>query len=101
MSPWGKSGSNPHASVPTGWLLDTIAQGDDDLERLHGGVAVVDLLGLRQLLIRHQARVLLLLVIAARAMLPAISQPLPGPDFMGVLGQALRQFQDVGTQLHL
>src|SRR5437867_2716529 len=83
---FGMAWSREHCYSP---FFDSIAQSDDCFEGPDYGVAIILLLGFRQLRIRDETRMFLSLVLPPRAVSPTIGQALLGPEVVGVLGQAL------------
>jgi hypothetical protein len=77
---------------------DAISEGDDRLEGLHGGVAVVLLLGFREVGVGDEVGVLLPGVVALGFPGPSLGRALGGPDVVGALGEALREGLDVRRQ---
>ena len=74
---------------------------DNALEGFKGGIAVIGLLVVAQFLVLDKARMLLLLVVALRAVGPALRIPADRPDVMGILGKQLGQLQNFGAKLHI
>jgi hypothetical protein len=77
--------------VVTRRRLDLVAKGNRRMNRLRGHTPIEFPLRLRELFIRHQARMLPAHVITPRAVPPALSQALLGPYLVNIARQPLRQ----------
>ncbi len=73
--------------------VDAISEREDALQRFLRSVTVVPLFGLRQVTVRHNARVAFDGVIAPFPVPPAVPEPLQRPDIVDVLGELFLQLQ--------
>ena len=77
------------------FFYDLITQFHDELQRLQGGISVIFLLGFGKLAVRDEAGVLLLFVIAAGTVGPAVIHAGLGPHLVRVFGKLFAQLHNV------
>jgi len=72
-------------------VIDLVPEGDDQFQRIHRCPPVVFLFGVRQLIVRDEAGMLLVGVVPFLTVRPALGDSSLGPDVMHMLGDLLRQ----------
>src|SRR5947209_2705240 len=84
----------------SGSRLDSVAQGNNGLERRPCRIPVVLLLILGEIVVGHESGMPAVGVIPLGAIAPSVGETLPGPDLMGVACQELEQLADGRFELN-
>lgn len=80
-------------------FFNPVPHRNDGLERLERGRAVILFLRLSELLVRHEAGMLLAVIIALRTVAPTLGDPPPCPILVDVLRQQFAQLENIVGQL--
>src|ERR1700674_2186196 len=78
-----------------------VTERDDCLNGFDDRFSIVFLLGFGELIVGHEIRMLLLIVVSPGAVAPTFINTLPSPVIVVILCQSLHQLLQIGTQCHM